>query len=161
MNFIELASFLKSPAFIQLHPPLITIHITCLSFHVSTIPILSHVHCNTPNFFLILTSISWDMQQFSNPVTITSAEISCYGTGPVAQWFYTGPLYYLHGARSYSPTKSHSEQNCLKNSLNGVFCTIRNYEAIHPGMTTQSIWTVMCPWLDTEFWLVIEFIELL
>lgn len=110
MKFIELVSILKSLAFVQLHHSLFTIIVTCLSFSVFTVPILSHIHSSCYHVhcqysrLLILTSSSSDIQhfQFSDP-HFGRDMLPWYGsTGTVVlQWLLNCPC----GVRTYSPYK--------------------------------------------------------
>lgn len=101
-----------------------------LSGSLSTFPASSLSSC---------PSISFDMQQFLTPLTITCGEICCHVLDPPAQWFHTGHLCCPFDVRTWSPTKSHLEYHSFKWSLNGLFTRMCSYEVALPAMTTRSV----------------------
>jgi hypothetical protein len=113
---------------------------------------LSHVHCQHSQLLPhLLIHFMWYAKLFKS-----CNDHLCWDLLP---WYWSTETIVLHWASLFSawchnilPYQEPLRIKFLKKSLNGVFCRMCNYEAMD-CVTSQ--------WLDTEFWLVIGFIELL
>jgi hypothetical protein len=78
------------------------------------------------------------MQQFLNPLTISSGEIYCHGHDPPAQWSYAWGFFIIPVVLDSGPLSWAIRNKTLKSSLKGLLIRMCIYEGIPPGMTTRS-----------------------
>jgi hypothetical protein len=119
--------------------------LSCLTFTVYTLMFTGKFPASS---LFSLPSISADIQHFLNPYTNTSGKICCYGLDPLAQWFY---FTVLRWCKNMVSTKSHSEYNCFKWSLKGLFTRMCYYKTIPPCMIRRSVFTAWITALASSF----------
>jgi hypothetical protein len=88
--------------------------------------------------FLVPVTAS-DIQNFSNPLPITSGKISCQ---VLIHWDSSSTLgfFIFHtGVTAWPLPKNHSEYNSFKQSLKGLLTVFCSCEVIPPGMTTRPV----------------------
>lgn len=121
-------------------PSLFAIPTISLSFIVFTVLISCLIFtANILSFFLIIHSIHViRYASLFKSLTVSSGEV-IDGLDVLAQQLHTGSLNSPGGVRTWPLAKSHSEYNCFKWSLKGLFIRLYSYEVIPPGMITSSL----------------------
>lgn len=110
--------------------------------HLFTIPIICITPtANIPSIVLILPS--FHCIGYTALVKLFDHQCwrdLCHGLAPPAQQFYTGPVCFASGVRTWSPTRSHWEYSCYKDPSRSLVTRTCSYEVISAYVITEYHW---------------------